>query len=185
MGVDAAPADDRSVGLVAANAVALALAVPALAVLLVPFGALWGWNALAAGAAWWGDHLLWATAALALGVLAHEALHALAWQTAADLPVGSVRLGFNWKALTPYAHCAAPMPVRAYRIGAAAPGVTLGLVPAAVALIVGSGAVLAFALLFTLAAGGDALILLLLRGVAPAARVIDHPTRAGCLVLAE
>ncbi len=185
MGIDAAetPADDRSVGLVAANAAALLLAVPVLAVLLVPFGALWGWGALAGGAAWWGDHLLWAIGALVVGVLAHEALHALAWRTAADLPSGSVRLGFNWKALTPYAHCSAPMPARAYRVGAAAPGVALGLVPAAVALMTGSGATLAFALLFTLAAGGDALILLLLRGVPPDARVVDHPTRAGCLVL--
>ncbi len=178
-------AADRSVGLVAANAAALLLAVPVLAVLLVPFGAFWGWDALARGAAWWGDHLLWATAALVLGVLAHEALHALAWRTAAGLPAGSVRLGFNWKALTPYAHCSAPMPARAYRIGAAAPGIALGLVPAAVALTTGSGAVMAFALLFTLAAGGDALVLILLRGVAPEAQVVDHPTRAGCLVLPE
>ncbi len=96
-----------------------------------------------------------------------------------------MRLGFSWKALTPYAHCAAPMPARAYRIGAAAPGVALGLLPAALAWATGSGAVLAFALLFTLAAGGDALILWLLRGVPPERLVVDHPTRAGCLVLPE
>ena len=176
---------DRSASLVTANVVALALAVPVLGALVVPFGLVWGWPALTEGAAWWIEQPLALFGAIAVGTLVHEALHALAWRTAADLPRGSVRLGFNWKALTPYAHCSAPMSARAYRIGAATPGIALGLVPAAVAWATGSGAALAFALLFTLAAGGDALILVLLRGVAPDARVVDHPTRAGCLVLGD
>ena len=176
---------DRSASLLAANGYALAFAVPLLAVLVVPFGLLWGWTAVGDGAAWWAARPAVALAALAGGTLAHEALHALAWRSAADLPPGSVRLGFNWKALTPYAHCSAPMRARAYRIGAAAPGVVLGLAPAAGALATGNGALLAFALLFTLAAGGDALTLWLLRGVPPGARVVDHPTRAGCLVLGD
>jgi hypothetical protein len=41
---------------------------------------------------------------------------------------------------------------------------------------------MAFGLLFTFAAGGDALVLWLLRGVAPHRLVEDHPTRAGCFV---
>lgn len=176
---------DRSASLVAANAYALALAVPLVGVLVVPFGLAWGWGAVARGASWWADRPVVALAALVAGVVAHEGLHALAWRSAARLPPGAVRLGFNWTALTPYAHCSAPMPARAYRIGAAAPGVALGLVPAVAAWATGSGAALAFALLFTLAAGGDALILWLLRGVAAEARVVDHPTRAGCLVLGE
>lgn len=173
---------DRSVSLASANAVALVGAVPVLAALAVPFGAIWGWTAVADGAVWWSDRPLLLVGALVGGVLVHEALHALAWHASARLPPGSVRLGFNWKALTPYAHCSAPMPARAYRIGAAAPGVALGLLPVLAAWVTGSGAALAFGLLFTLAAGGDALILWLLRGVAPETPVEDHPTRAGCLV---
>lgn len=186
--IDARPDDpggslDRSASLVTANAAALGLAVPLLAALVGPFVGVWGWDALASGAAWWFGHPLLMFAALIGGVLAHEGLHALAWRLAATLPPGSVRIGFNWKALTPFAHCSAPMPARAYRIGAVTPGVGLGLVPAVIALATGSGALLTFALLFTLAAGGDALIVLLLRGVPPGALVVDHPTRAGCLVL--
>ena len=173
---------DRSASLVTANLAALGLAVPVLAALVGPFAAVWGWDALVSGAAWWFSRPLVMFGALAAGVLAHEGLHALAWRLASPLPPGAVRLGFNWKALTPYAHCSAPMPARAYRIGAATPGVALGLAPAVAALVLGSGALMTFALLFTLAAGGDALILLLLRGVPPGARVTDHPTRAGCLV---
>lgn len=174
---------DRSASLVAANVFALGLAVPVLGALVVPFGLVWGWGTAVAGFDGWLDRPAWAFAAVVAGVLVHEGLHALAWRLAADLPPASVRLGFNWKALTPYAHCAAPMPARAYRIGAATPGIVLGLAPAAVALATGNGMLLAFALLFTLAAGGDALILVLLRGVPAGVPVVDHPERAGCLVL--
>ena len=162
---------------------ALALAIPALFALGVPFVSLWGWKAVLDGIDAWLDQPLWMFAALIGGVLVHEGLHASAWRLAADLPPGSVRIGFSWKALTPYAHCSAPMPARAYRIGAMTPGVALGLVPCAVSWGTGSGMLFVFGLLFTLAAGGDALILWLLRGVASRQLVVDHPTRAGCLVV--
>ena len=148
-----------------------------------PFVALWGWAAVPAGLDAWLDRPLWMFAALIGGVLVHEGLHASAWRLAADVPPGSVRLGFNWKALTPYAHCSAPMSARAYRIGAITPGLALGLVPCGIAWVTGSGMWFAFGLLFTLAAGGDALILWLLRGVESRQLVVDHPTRAGCLIL--
>lgn len=174
---------DRSVSLARANVVALVAALPVLAVLVVPFVLAWGGRAVADGAMWWSDRPGAMFAALIGGVLVHEVLHAAAWRASARLPPGSVRLGFNWKMATPYAHCAVPMPARAYRIGAAAPGVVLGLVPVVAAWVTGSGALLVFGLLFTLAAGGDALILWLLRGVPPDARVVDHPEQAGCYVL--
>ena len=94
-----------------------------------------------------------------------------------------MRLGFQWKVLTPYAHCTVPMPARPYRIGAAVPGIALGIVPIAAATALGNGPLLAFGLFFLLAAGGDALILWLLRDVPGDRLVEDHPTRAGCYVL--
>lgn len=177
------PVTDRSVSLGRANVVALAAALPVLAACIGPFALAWGGRAVADGAAWWSDRPGAMFAALIGGVFVHEALHALAWRASARLPPGSVRLGVNWKMATPYAHCAVPMPARAYRIGAAAPGVVLGLAPVVASWLTGSGALLLFGLLFTLAAGGDALILWLLRGVPPHARVVDHPERAGCYVL--
>lgn len=176
---------DRSVSLATANLYALVGALPVLAALAAPFAFAWGWGDVEEGFLWWADRPVGFLGALVVGVLVHEGLHAVAWRSSARLPAGSVRLGMNWRALTPYAHCGVPMPARAYRIGAAAPGVVLGLVPVAVAWATGNGAWLAFGLLFTLAAGGDALILWLLRGVPPEALVADHPTRAGCVVLGE
>ena len=166
----------------AANGYALAFVVPATAVLLGAFLALHGWRPLYAATDGAFGRPLLAVVVFAAGVLAHEALHAAAWRLAGRVPAGTVRLGFQWKSLTPYAHCAVPMAAGAYRIGAAVPGVVLGLLPALLGLATGGGALFLFGLLFTLAAGGDAFILWLRRDVPAELLVADHPERAGCYV---
>jgi hypothetical protein len=77
------------------------------------------------------------------------------------------------------------MEARTYKIGAAMPGLLLGLLPASLALLSRNGWLLIYGVLFTWTAGGDALILWLLRNVEPGARVEDHPTKVGCYVLSE
>jgi hypothetical protein len=171
--------EDRSVSMGRANVWTLLVLGPAVVILTAGFVLLHGWWPLALS----GLRLLpVALLAVAAGVLAHEVLHLLAWKVAAGLPWSDVRLGFQWRTLTPYAHARSPMSARAYRIGAVTPGVILGLVPVALGLAMASGAWFLFGLLFTFAAGGDALILYLLRGVPPDSLVSDHPERAGCYV---
>lgn len=177
--------EDRSVSMGRANVWALAVMPPLVALLLVPFFWLYGWQPLYAVTDAALQRPLVPVLVFVAGVLAHEGLHALAWWWAARLPWRDIKVGFQWKTLTPYAHARVPMPARAYRIGAATPGVVLGLVPGAVGLATGDGAWMLFGVLFTLAAGGDALILWLLRGLAPGRLVADHPTRAGCYVVGE
>jgi len=175
-------AEDRSVSVARANGWAIAFVVPPVVLLAAVFAALYGWGPIAEAGRL---PLAWLLTALFGGILLHEVLHAVAWKVAARLPWRDVRLGFQWKTVTPYAHARVPMPARAYRAGAAAPGVVLGLLPALAGLASGAGHWFLFGLLFTLAAGGDALILWLLRGVAPARLVSDHPDRAGCFVWPE
>jgi hypothetical protein len=165
-----------------ANAFALFALAPVCLVLCAAYGLLHGWSALVASAgAFFAP--FWRFMALVLGgVVAHEGLHGIAWRWASGLPASAISFGVQWKTLTPYAHASAPMRARAYRIGAAAPGVVLGLVPALVGLAMGWGLAFAFGVFFTFAAGGDALILWLLRGVPSDTHVSDHPTHAGCLV---
>lgn len=183
---DAVPAgaEERTATVAKANIAAIVGILPPLAALAVVYGLVWGWTALGNG----GLALiepLWRFLLIFLGgVLAHEALHGLAWRIA-GAERGSVSFGFQVKTLTPYAHSDAPMSARAYRIGAITPGLILGAIPAVVGLALGAGATFWFGLFFTLAAGGDALILWLLRGVSPDRLVKDHPTKPGCLVLPE
>ena len=95
------------------------------------------------------------------------------------------KLGFQWKSLTPYAHCKEPMDIRPYRIGAFAPGFILGILPWLVSLVTGDVLFLFYGFLFTIAASGDLLILWLIRGIKPNTLVEDHPTKAGCYVIKQ
>ncbi|MEP0549090.1 MAG: DUF3267 domain-containing protein [Rhodothermales bacterium] len=174
--------EERTASMTQANVAAIVGVLPPLAVLAVGYGLAWGWGALGGG---FNDLFepVWEFLLLFIGgVVVHEALHGIAWRLAGAAP-GSVRFGFQWKTLTPYAHSTEAMSARAYRIGAVTPGLVLGLVPALVGLAVGAGATFWFGLLFTLAAGGDALILWLLRGVPGDRLVKDHPSKPGCLVV--
>jgi hypothetical protein len=54
---------------------------------------------------------------LIFGILAHELIHLFTWMFFAQKPLKAFKLGFQWKSLTPYAHCKEPMDIRPYRIG--------------------------------------------------------------------
>jgi Putative zincin peptidase len=165
-----------------ANIVALLLFIP-LTLLLLPFVLVWGWEPLVTGTFWLIDNLLLLAGLFVAGVIVHELVHALAWVVFGRCSLRAITFGFQLKTLTPYAHCTVPLPARAYRIGAAAPGLVLGVLPLIIATFTGAGALAFFAWLMLIAAGGDALILWLLRAV-PADRLVqDHPTAVGCMVL--
>jgi len=119
-------------------------------------------------------------AVLVVGIAVHEGLHALGWILFARQPWKTIEFGF--KQLTPYAHARRPMPVTGYRLAIFLPGLLLGIVPGLVAIATGSTFLLATGLLFTFTAGGDFLVLWLLRRVPRSARVQDHPERVGCYV---
>jgi hypothetical protein len=63
------------------------------------------------------------------------------------------------------------------------PGLLLGLIPAALGILSGHGIIMSFGILFTAAAGGDAIVLWTLRKENHDALVLDHRTRAGCCIV--
>ena len=174
---------DLSISMAQANLVGIGLLLPVGALLALPYLALWGSNAFLAAWLVVGDNLLAAFGVIVVGIVLHELIHGLSWQIFGKKPRSAITYGFKLKTLTPYAHCTEPMDARAYCLGAALPGLLLGVLPWLIGLILGNGAALLFGLLFTVAAIGDAMILWLLRSVEPTAQVIDHPSRAGCFVI--
>jgi len=176
------PTEDRSVSLARANALSLAFSLPLAAVLWIAYAWL---HPDVSVAAQLGNlpALLSLLAAVAAAVPLHEAIHALGWSLFGRVPLRRVRFGIAARTLNPYAHLPDAIPARAYRWGTALPGLTLGLLPYLAALAAGSAWWMLFGLTLTLAAGGDLLVLWLLRGVEPQALVLDHPSRAGCLVI--
>ena len=121
--------------------------------------------------------------AILIGVVVHELIHGLTWAIFGRKPFSAVQFGFQWKTFTPYAHLKEPVEVNAYRLGAFMPGFILGILTYLLSLVSGSGDLFWFSLIHTAAAGGDWLILWLIRGVRTGALVEDHPTNAGCYVL--
>ena len=176
------PSRDCSVSMGKANLLAVVLMAPLVWGLAALFAARWDWALFGRGLSEFLDVRVAVPSAL-LGIIAHEAIHAISWAVASRRPLSAIAVGFQWRSLTPYAHPRDPMGVRPYRIGAAMPGLVLGIVPAVAAIVLGWPTLLVFGLFFTVAAGGDALVLWLIRGVPAAKSVQDHPTRAGCIVL--
>ena len=120
---------------------------------------------------------------LILGIVIHELIHGLAWAIAGHKPLSAIKFGFQWQALTPYAHYRQPLEVRAYRLGVSMPLIVLGILPFLIGIVTGNGWSAFFGFIFTLAASGDVLVLWLIRGVSRGQLVQDHPTQVGCYLI--
>ncbi len=183
----AAKKRDLSVSMRKANLYSF-IAVPLVLLLAGIFVWLWGYDALSDGSTF--ERPLYSVAGIyalgflvvATGVVVHELIHGLSWAYFSGKPLSAIKFGFQAATLTPYAHCKEPIEARAYRAGATMPGLVLGIFPSLAGIATGNGWIMLFGLFFTLAAGGDLLVLWLIREVDAKALVEDHPTNAGCYV---
>jgi hypothetical protein len=175
-------ARDCSVSMFMANILGVLFVVPSVAVLAGGYAALWGWRSLGAGL---NAVNLWALPVLLAAIALHEVIHGVTWAWFSGKPLGVIGYGFHAATLTPFAHSKEPLPIRAYLIGTLMPGLALGVLPCLVATATGSGILMLAGLVMTAAAGGDLLIVWLLRGAGRRSLVLDHPNRAGCWVLDE
>ncbi|MEA3396047.1 MAG: DUF3267 domain-containing protein [Chloroflexota bacterium] len=118
-----------------------------------------------------------------LGVVLHELIHGLSWVYFSKKTFDTIKFGFQWKTLTPYAHSTEPMEVTAYRLGAMMPGLLMGVFPYLLGIITGNVWIMFFGSFFTLSAIGDALVLWSIRKIKSGQLVEDHSTRCGCYVI--
>jgi hypothetical protein len=181
-GVGIPEGQDRSISLARANVYTLAVSVPLVGLMLAAYLVLSPARGMPATGLSLQAALLFLVLMVA-GIVVHEAIHGLAWAAFGHLPLKRIRFGIQASTLTPYAHALDPMPARAYRLGALMPALLLGVLPFAVGTAIGSASLALYGMIFVFAAGGDLLILWLIRGVDPRALVLDHPSRAGCIVL--
>jgi hypothetical protein len=168
---------DLSISMARANIIVLFTSIPVALIQFLIFIALHGLDNLGAT---WGPALL---IAILLGIFVHELIHGISWVIFGNKPFSAIKFGFQWKTITPYAHLKEPVEVNAYRIGGFMPGFILGILPYILSLVLGDGNLFWFSLVHTAAAGGDWLILWLIRSVKAGTLVEDHPTHAGCYVL--
>ncbi|MEF3275711.1 MAG: DUF3267 domain-containing protein [Chloroflexus sp.] len=117
------------------------------------------------------------------GIVVHEGLHALGWMIAGRLSLKAIAFSIDRQTFSPYTHSRQPIAINAYRFGIVLPVLSLGVVPALIGIAINLPAFTIFGALFILVAGGDLLILWLIRNDPSYALAIDHPSRVGCEVL--
>jgi hypothetical protein len=127
--------------------------------------------------------VLWVLLALGLGIILHELIHGLAFMFFCKNGFKSIQFGIMWQFLTPYCHCKEPLRVQHYIIGAFMPAIVLGFLPAGLGIVTGRIMPLLFGIFFSFAAGGDFLIVWLLRNQPKNTLVLDHESKVGCYIL--
>jgi len=165
-----------------ANGIALLFLIP---IIILGFGFLLIWAPNLSKEAFknlfldWG---FWFLPILIGGIVAHELIHGVTWALFTSRGFRSIRFGVHWKMLTPYCHSKEALKAWQYRLGAIMPAIVLGFIPIIIAYLTGLVGLMGFGMIFTLAAGGDFLILWLLRKAPKEALVEDHPSKPGCYV---
>lgn len=167
----------------AANAYAIVLVIPIIAILIFPYIWIHGWETFAIDIFHFFINIPLLIVSIIVGTLAHEYIHAISWWLLDDIPWDKIHFGFKWKTLTPYVHCPEHIEVSNYRWSVAMPGIVLGIIPYLLALFLQNGWLLGFGLFFAIAAVGDLLILWLLRGVEKGKKVQDHSEKIGCKIV--
>lgn len=161
--------------------------LPALALLVVPlliYFVMWGVGGFLSALFSAQGVVMGITGFFAL-VIAHEAVHAAGWIIFGGVAPADIRFGIDRASLSPYAHARTAMPATGYRIGAALPLVITGIVPWLAALLLGSPVLVVLGALLISSAIGDLYVLWIIREIPGSARVLDHPTQAGCYVLLD
>lgn len=144
---------------------------------------IWGINSFRSGIKSFCSNPIDFLIVIAAGIILHELIHGLSWQLLEGKKSSAIKYGFDWKTLTPYAHCRESMTVESYRLGTAIPGILLGLLPGIFSIFINNGWLFCFGMFFTFAAGGDLLILWLIRSLKPGTLVKDHPSKFGCYII--
>jgi len=174
------------IDIVKANVFGVVLMVVSAILFLVPFFLIWkDRKPISTMLVEFGDSIPVLLVLMFVGIVVHELIHGLTWTCFAKNGWKSISFGVMWKMLTPYCHCDEPMSIPGYMCGAMMPCVVLGVIPAVVALFIGSLPLLAWGVFFIAAAGGDIWMTWLLTKENPKSMVLDHPSEAGFYILDE
>lgn len=165
------------------NKQALRMVGPLIILYILAYSLLWpGKMTLEAFRIAMPDNPLVVVAIILGGIVAHEGLHGLTWAVFCRDGFRSIRFGFMARLLAPYCHCTVPLKLIWYVIGGLMPGVVMGILPAAIALVTGQMGWMLLGIFFTFAAGGDFAMMWLLRKLPSRSLVRDHPSELGCFV---
>lgn len=174
---------DLSISALSANLYAIPIVLISIISLVCPFVLIWNWQTFTQGFLSIYLALPYFITAFVVGAFLHEVLHAIGFLIFGKLKIKQVQIGIKWKYLTPFAHCRIPLKASVYRIALLLPAILLGIVPSIISLILGKSWLLIYGILFTVLAGGDFLVLWIIRKVKRDEMIKDHPERCGCFII--
>ena len=171
--------EQKTIDILQANKVGLAILGIAAVVFGVPFW--WIWQPVFSSSAVGFGALLFVPILL-VGIVLHELIHGLFFGLYAKNGFRSIRFGVFREYFTPYCHCKEPLKIKHYILGALMPALVLGVVPVVIAFFKGSVLLLIFGVVFIAASTGDFMVMWILRKEKMNDYVQDHPSEAGCYV---
>lgn len=166
-----------------ANTKAKIFIIPIIIIFGVPYYLIWNGNLWNEFMYIVHDNIVITLLFLLLGTVLHELIHGFIWSIFLKNGFKSIKFGVVWKSLTPYCHSKEPLKLKHYRLGGIMPCILLGLIPSSISLFNGNMGFFLFGLFFTIAAGGDLLMIWLLRKENKNVLVQDHPDKIGCTIL--
>ena len=172
---------DLQISIVWANVVILLVAIPMMALGVILLHAFHPGVSFRTG----GVGLILTLVSFIVLTVIHELIHGITWSRFAENGMKDIEFGFMTQYLTPYCTCSTPLKKPGYICGALMPLLILGIIPTAVAVIIGSATLLYIGIIMILSAGGDVMIVIkLLRYKSEAEEILiyDHPTQAGSVV---
>ena len=173
-----------TIGIVNANLTVMLLAIPIVAIGILLF--VWK-NPIALLRPTPQGSLLLVLLLIVL-IVVHELLHGLTWSLFSEHHFKDIEFGFMKEYLTPYCTCMTPLSKSQYIWGALMPCIILGILPAALGILLGSSLLFWIGIIMILAAGGDIMIVVKVMAFKKQSEskeilVYDHPTQAGSVIL--
>lgn len=173
---------DLSVSMGKANLLSLPFVFFSFIIFSLPYFFIWGRNSVEIGIRATYFNLKIFIPVFILGAFLHEILHGLSFLIFGKLNYKQIKIGFQWKTITPFAHCKVPVKASVYRIALIMPTLILGIIPSIFAIITGNSWLIIYGIIFTVVGGGDFLTVWLIRKARKNQLVQDHPTNCGCYV---
>ena len=172
-----------TVGIVKANLLTLLLAIPVIAIGVLLFA--WA-NPLSLLRPTPQGSVLFIALFVVL-IVAHELIHGLTWSFFTEHRFKDVEFGFMKEYLTPYCTCKVPLSKGHYILGALMPCITLGIIPTALGILLGSSLLFWVGIIMFLSAAGDLMIIFKVltfkkRPSSSEILIFDHPTQAGSVI---
>jgi hypothetical protein len=166
-----------------ANVMSILIPILPMIILALPFYFFWKGNyGKSFGNITYGTKTAIILGSIIFGLIIHELIHGLTWSVFTTKGLKSIKFGVIWKILTPYCHCLEPLKVWQYMLGSIMPFFMMGVLPSLAAYLTGNLFLLIYGMIFTLAAGGDLLLIWMLRKENRTDRVMDHPGKMGCII---